>query len=185
MGRARRCRSSSLQSGNLRTITAADLVLEPLTVAHADTMFGVLSDPQIYRYLDYGPPPCVEHLRDVYAKLERRKSPDGSRLWLNWVVRQLGGKPMGYVQSTVFPPQTAWVAYVLSSEHWGRGYARMATHAMIQHLANAYGITQYLATVEAENRRSIGLLERLSFRRATSQEAQDHDLSATERLFVR
>ena len=34
---------------------------------------------------------------------------------------------------------------------WGRGYARMATHAMID-LADAYGTTQYLATVEAENR---------------------------------
>jgi [ribosomal protein S5]-alanine N-acetyltransferase len=169
----------------LQTLTAAELVLEPLVVAHADTMFGVLSDPQIYRYLDYGPPPCVEHLRDVYAKLERRKSPDGSELWLNWVVRQPGAKPMGYVQATVFPTGTAWVAYVLSSEHWGHGYAHMATRGMIEHLANAYGITQYLATVEAENRRSISLLERLAFHPATSQEVQHHDLSATERLFVR
>jgi ribosomal-protein-alanine N-acetyltransferase len=168
----------------VQTINAAELVLEPLMVAHADAMFGVLSDPQIYRYLDYGPPPSVEHLRDVYAKLERRESPDGSQLWLNWVVR-LGAKPMGYVQATVFPAGTAWVAYVLSSEYWGRGLACKATHAMIEHLASAYGITQYLATVEAQNRRSIGLLQRLSFRPATSQEAQDHDLSATERLFVR
>jgi len=169
----------------MQTITAAELVLQPLTVADADTMFGVLSDPQVYRYLDYGAPPSVEHLRDVYAKLARRKSPDGSQLWLNWVVRQPGATPMGYVQATVSPPGTAWVAYVLSSKYWGRGYARMATQAMIEHLGNAYGTTQYLATVEALNRRSIGLLERLSFRRATSQEAQDHDLSATERLFVR
>jgi RimJ/RimL family protein N-acetyltransferase len=61
----------------------------------------------------------------------------------------------------------------------------MATHAMIEHLAGAYGTTQYLATVEAENRRSIGLLERLCFRPGTLQEAERHDLSATERLFVR
>jgi ribosomal-protein-alanine N-acetyltransferase len=169
----------------MQTITAAELVLEPLTLADAETMFGVLSDPQIYRYLDYGPPPSVEHLRDVYTKLESRKSPDGSQLWLNWVVHQRGAEPMGYVQATVFPPGTAWVAYVLSSKYWGRGYARMATHAMIEHLADAYGTTQYLATVEAENRRSIGLLERLSFRLARPQEAQQHDLSATERLFVR
>ena len=64
-------------SKRMQTITVAKLVLEPLTVADADTMFGVLSDPQIYRYLDYGPPPSVEHLREVYTKLESRKSPDG------------------------------------------------------------------------------------------------------------
>jgi ribosomal-protein-alanine N-acetyltransferase len=169
----------------MQTITAAELVLEPLTVADADTMFGVLSDPQIYRYLDYGPPPSVEHLRDVYTKLERRKSPDGSQLWLNWVVHRRGAEPMGYVQATVLPSGIAWVAFVLSSNHWGRGYASTAAHAMIEHLADAYGISQYLATVEAENRRSIALLERLSFRPGTPREAQLHDLSATERLFVR
>jgi [ribosomal protein S5]-alanine N-acetyltransferase len=169
----------------MRTITLAELVLEPLTVADADTMFGVLSDPQIYRHLDYGPPPSVEHLRHVYAKLEPRQSPDGSQRWLNWVVYRRGAGAMGYVQATVSPTGTAWVAYVLASQYWGRGYACMATRAMIEHLADAYGTTQYLATVEADNRRSIRLLERLSFRPANLQEAQRHDLSATERLFVR
>jgi hypothetical protein len=37
----------------MQTITAGELVLDPLTVADAETMFGVLSDPRIYRYLDY------------------------------------------------------------------------------------------------------------------------------------
>ncbi len=169
----------------MQTIAAAELVLEPLTAADADTMFGVLSDPQIYRYLDYGPPPSVDYLRDVYTRLEGRKSPDGTQLWLNWVVRRRGVGPMGYVQATVLPSGIAWIAYALSSKHWGRGYARMATHAMIEHLADAYGAARYLASVEAENRRSIGLLQRLSFRFATREEAQHHDLSATERLFVR
>jgi ribosomal-protein-alanine N-acetyltransferase len=169
----------------MQTIKAAELVLEPLTVAHADTMFALLSDPQIYRFLDYGPPPSVEHLRDVYAKLEPRKSPDGNQRWLNWVVYRRGAEPIGYVQATLCRPATAWVAYVLAGKYWGHGYARIATLAMIEHLAGAYGTNQYLATVEAENRRSISLLERLSFRPCAPQEARHYDLSTTERLFVR
>jgi hypothetical protein len=103
-GRAPRYRPEGLARAlkRMQTIIAAELVLAPLTVADADTMFGVLSDPQIYRYLDYGPPPSVEHLRDVDTKLEARNSPDGSQLWLNWVVHQRGAEPMGYVQATVF-----------------------------------------------------------------------------------
>jgi ribosomal-protein-alanine N-acetyltransferase len=168
----------------MQTITTPELVLEPLTVAHAEAMFAVLSDPELHRYLDYGPPPSLEHLRTVYAKLEARKSPDGSQVWLNWVVRR-SEEAIGYVQATIVSPGTTWVAYVLSSSHWGRGYARMATHAMIEHLALAYDVTRYMATVEAENIRSINLLERLSFRPGTSQEVQHHELSSTERLFVR
>lgn len=169
----------------LPTLTAGQLVLEPLTAAHAEQMFEVLADREIYRHLDYSPPPSVEHLRDVYTRLESRRSPDGSQLWLNWVVRVNGRAPAGYVQATVISPRSAWIAYVLSSKYWGFGHAHAATRAMIDHLAAAYGIDRYLATVEVGNRRSIRLLERLDFRSATSHEARTYVLSATERLFVR
>ena len=169
----------------MQTIATSQLVLEPLTVAHADALFEVLADLEIYRYLDYPPPPSIEHLRNVYARLEQRKWTDGNQIWLNWVVRPHGHPPVGYVQATIVPPGGAWIAYVLSSQHWGRGYAYMATHAAMEHLTTACGVGRYLACVEAENRRSIRLLERLAFRPAMSHESAGHSLSATERLFVR
>ena len=169
----------------MQTITTSQLVLEPLTVAHAEAMFEVLADSKIYRYLDYPPPPSVEHLRDVYTRLEARKSPDGDQIWLNWVVRPHGHPPVGYVQATIASTGSAWIAYVLSSKYWGRGYAHLATHVVMENLTTAYGVVRYLATVEAENCRSIRLLERLAFRPALSHEAAGHNLSATERLFVR
>lgn len=166
-------------------ISAAGLVLEPLTVAHAAAMFDVLVDGQIYRHLDYGPPSSVECLRGVYEQLAAGRSPDGSEIWLNWIVRIPGQPPMGFVQATVIPDNRAWVAYVLSSRHWGKGHAFAATRAMLGHLEDARGITRFLASVEGENRRSIGLLERLSFRLARPDEAQGYELTESERLYVR
>jgi hypothetical protein len=58
------------------TIATSELTLAPLGVADAEAMFELLSDAELYRYLDYPPPPSVEHLRAVYAQLEARKSPD-------------------------------------------------------------------------------------------------------------
>ena len=168
-----------------QAISAAGLVLEPLTAAHAEAMFEVLTDAEIYRYLDYGPPSSVEYLRGVYEQLAAGRSPDGSEIWLNWIVREPGQPPMGFVQATVVPANRAWVAYVLSSKHWGKGHAHAATRAMLGHLEDAHGITRFLASVEVENRRSIGLLERLEFRLALSHEAQGHGLSGTERLYLR
>ena len=102
----------------MKTLATSELVLEPLVVSHAEAMFEVLNEPQLYRYLDYPPPPSVEHLRSVYASVEARKSPDGNQLWLNWVVRPPGQLPIGYVQVTVASSQAAWVGFVFSSKHW-------------------------------------------------------------------
>ena len=168
----------------MRAIATSGLVLEPLVVAHAEAMFELLDDAAIYRYLDYPPPPSVDHLRDVYAKLEARASPDGTEIWLNWVVRSQGHTPVGYVQATI-SQRTAFVAYMLGRKHWGRGYAQEAMQAMLEHLASAYGVDCYLATVEVDNQRSIRLLTRLGFHLATAHELEGHSLSPTERMFVK
>ena len=153
-------------------------------MAHADAMFPVLAEPKLYEYLDYPPPPSIEHVRNVYARLQRRLSPEGNQKWLNWVLRLDTGELIGFVQATVVAPDRAWVAYLLSSRHWGCGHARSSTAAMIDHLKGAYGCTEFLATVEAENKRSAALLEALSFRLATASELEAHELTASERLYI-
>ena len=170
---------------HMDTLFAGELVLEPLVVGHAEAMFEVLKDPALYRYLDHPPPPSLEHLLAVYARLETRRSPDATEHWLNWIVRPRDRPPIGYVQATVVSDRSAWIAYVFSSKHWGRGYATQATQAVVGHLARAHGVRRFLASVEADNGRSIRLLERLGFREATERELAGHDLSPSERLFVR
>ncbi|MEO5879311.1 MAG: GNAT family N-acetyltransferase [Candidatus Eisenbacteria bacterium] len=166
-------------------LTAAGLELEPLSVAHADAMFEVLADPELYRYMDNAPPPSVEHLRGLYERQVVGKSPDGSETWLNWVIRRPGHPPMGYVQATVSSAHQAWVAYVLGRRHWGEGHAHAAMDAMLKHLSAARGVVRFLATVEVDNLRSIRLLERLGFRLADAREAGGHHLTETERLYIR
>ncbi len=85
----------------MQTIVTPELTLEPLHTSHAEAMFELLRDPAIYEYLDYSPPASVEYLRDVYARLEARRSPDGSEAWLNWVIHPRDHPLVGYVQATV------------------------------------------------------------------------------------
>lgn len=176
----------------MQTLTTPRLVLEPLTVAHAEEMFALLSDPALYRYLDYAPPPSLDHLRYNYAMVEAHESSGettsfGER-WLNWVARAVSKDssqpPVGYVQATIGAPGIAWIGYVFAQAHWGRGHAHDATQAMIDHLATHYAVKRCLATVEAENHRSIRLMARLGFHEATAEEMTGHELSPTERLFL-
>ena len=105
----------------MQAITTARLVLEPLIAAHADAMFDVLAERELHRYLDQPAPPSVEHLRQTYVRLESRQSPDGRQRWLNWVIRGPGSAPIRFVQATVIAGRTAWIAYLLSGAHQGRG----------------------------------------------------------------
>jgi [ribosomal protein S5]-alanine N-acetyltransferase len=66
----------------MRVIDAGSLVLEPQTMAHAQEMFVVLSDPALYDY-ENKPPPSLDWLSSRFARLESRYSADGSEQWLN------------------------------------------------------------------------------------------------------
>ena len=169
----------------MRELRAGELLLEPLRVSHAPAMFKVLREPTLYRYLDQPPPPSVEHLQAVYGRLEKRKSPDGADHWLNWVVREDTGPPVGFVQATVLPEGAAWIAYVIAVARQGHRLGTLATVLMVDHLASDYGVKRFLASVEADNAPSIRLLQRLGFAPASTEVAREHHLSNTERLYVR
>lgn len=161
------------------------LVLEPLTAAHADEMFAVLADRELFRYLDDGPPKSVAYLRGVYERRAVGRPMVGDQRWLNLIARLHDGTAIGYVQATVTGMGSAWIAYVVGRNHWAQGYAFEATGALIDHLAAAHGVEHLMATVERDNARSIRLLERLAFRQASTGEAADHDLTPTELLYLR
>lgn len=166
------------------------LRLEPMRPPHAPALFPVISDPALYTWIDQGPPASVERLEAVYRQVEGRRSPDGSELWLNWVLfpdpaPASPPAPLGFVQASVAADGRAWVAYVLGRSTWGQGYAAEAVAAMLQHLFGTVGVRQAMAMVEQDNARSIALLQRLGFRRAQGDELTGHTLTATEQLWLR
>jgi ribosomal-protein-alanine N-acetyltransferase len=161
------------------------LLLEPLRREHAGAMFPLLQDPTLYRYIDHGPPPSLEHLLQVYTRLEARRSPDGTQQWLNWIVVAAAApdQPMGVVQATVLADRSAWVAYELAEAYRGQGYAAEATQAMLAELAASFAVQRFQATVEVDNARSIHLLLKLGFEEAAADGITT--LTPTERLYLR
>lgn len=153
----------------MHVIESASLILEPQTVAHAEEMFAVLSDPAIYEY-ENEPPPSLEWLRARFARLESRQSPDGQEQWLNWVIRLPTSELAGYVQATVRSNGRVAIAYELSSKYWGRGLASRAVQAMIADLLEHYQVRGLSAVFKRENHRSMRLLERLGFSLASPEE---------------
>src|SRR5262249_22075785 len=107
------------------------LDLIPITRTHAPAMFQVLKDPVLYEYVTSSPPADVAELTRLYEFLAAPRSPDGSELWFNWVLKPKGQRePIGHVQAGVLS-EHANVAWFLGI-HWQRlGYATEAAKAVV------------------------------------------------------
>lgn len=168
----------------MQTISTSLCTLEPLVAAHAQEMFGVLSDPAIYEF-ENEPPQSEAWLSERYTRLERRASSDGSQIWLNWVLRLPSGELAGYVQATLLPSGAALVAYELASRHWRKGIGSSAVSAMLDELQTLYGVRLFVAVLKAANHRSLALLRRLGFHPASSQQALEFGAEPDEAVMVK
>jgi RimJ/RimL family protein N-acetyltransferase len=100
-------------------------------------------------------------------------------------MRLRGDGLVGFVQATVFPDQSAGIAYVLSSARWGQGIASEAVVAMCDELRAHYDVARFSAVLKRENARSVRLLARLGFLLAANERAREGRLEAGEILMLR
>jgi RimJ/RimL family protein N-acetyltransferase len=134
-------------------VRTARLRLDLIAESDADELFDVLDDPDLHRFTG-GAPLGREALRERIARWQRRQSPDGKELWLNWTVRlTTTGAVVGYVQSTV-RSNSASIAYVIGTAHAGQGLATEATMAMCEMLRERLAVTELVARIHPEHRAS-------------------------------
>jgi RimJ/RimL family protein N-acetyltransferase len=151
------------------------LRLEPQMPAHADELFGPLSDPRLYTHVPQEPPSSLDALRERLALLAARRSPQGDELWLNWVVRDVrGAAPLGRVQATVRTDAPCYLAYEVFPAQWRRGIATEACRRAIEWLIDELHVEHFTAEVDSLNTASLRLLDRLGFRRVTLRANADH-----------
>ena len=146
----------------MNTIRAGTLLLEPQLKSHAAEMFAVLSDPAIYEFENEAPS-SEEALWQRYAKLESRRSADGTEQWLNWVIKLPTGALAGFMQATVLVGGRAYVAYEIGSPFWRQGVASTALRAVLRELGERYYVRDAFAVLKATNYRSLGLLSKVGF----------------------
>ena len=150
-----------------KIISTERLVLYPLNVSHAEHMFHGLSDLGSYDFTPDLPYREVAALAERYARLERRRSPDGREVWLNWVIESAATQQLvGYVQFTVKPfEQRALVAYFVFASHRKQGIANEAVGAALSEVVASFQLTRVDAEIDTRNTASITLIERFGFKR--------------------
>jgi RimJ/RimL family protein N-acetyltransferase len=144
-------------------LLTARYALEPLVVAHAGEMVGVLADPALYRHTG-GEPPTLDVLRARFAGQAAGRSPDGSARWLVWVLRdRASGRAAGFVQATVTEEggaPVAEVAWLVGTAAQGSGAAAECAAAVLAWLREV-GVGAVRAHIAPDHAASQSVARRL------------------------
>jgi RimJ/RimL family protein N-acetyltransferase len=129
-------------------------------------MVDVLADVRIYEFIG-GVPDTLESLTARYERQVVGRSPEGTELWFNWIVRTADDLvAIGHVQATVSSPQTdfgtAELAWVLAPLVQGQGFATEAARAALEWL-RSQGCAHFIAHVHPEHDASMRVAQRLGF----------------------
>jgi RimJ/RimL family protein N-acetyltransferase len=117
------------------------LRIEPTTVAHAPELAPLLDDAALHEFIG-GAPLDQAGLTERYARWQTRRSPDGSQVWGNWVLRlRSTDEPIGTLQASLpsagpagGPAEIAWVVFRAAQ---GNGYASEAATSLADRLRTA------------------------------------------------
>jgi len=147
-------------------VRTARLVLRPFLAEDGDPLYAFHADPEAVRYVPYPPrtrAQVAEVLRRKVASTELRG--EGDLLELA-VVRDDDQMLIGDLLLALrsVEHQTLEVGYIFAPAAGGRGYATEAVRSLVELAFGPIGARRVIARVDARNRSSSRLLERLGFR---------------------
>jgi RimJ/RimL family protein N-acetyltransferase len=140
---------------------AEPFLIEPIAQNHAGPLFDALDFDSVYEFLTSPQPMTVS---DIAGRITRFLAgpPDGrDEAWLNFVVL-IDNQLIGHIQATLVGSR-AEVAYLFNPQVEGRGYATRATQWLIDYTGRTHGISEFWATTDPQNLKSIRLLRRCGF----------------------
>ncbi|MCY3911824.1 MAG: GNAT family N-acetyltransferase [Chloroflexi bacterium] len=147
------------------TLETERLLLAPMTESDAEELHELRildSDAPA----DDGPDVSLQRVRARIRQWERRRSPDGAEVWLNWTLRlKLDQSVVGRMQATV-ADQRADMAWVIGRRFRNRGYATEAGRCIAAWLLGFFNLGEVRATIHPENPASQGVATNLGMRRS-------------------
>lgn len=152
---------------NIR-IETARLDFVPIDRSHATAMFEILNDVTLHEFIGGQPPENAEALCRRYETWERRRSPNGTELWFNWVLREREhGDLIGHAQAGV-GAHHADVSWVIGSRWQRRGYASEAALRIVEWLVGM-GVKEIQASINPDHLASIRVAEHAGLERTNEQ----------------
>jgi RimJ/RimL family protein N-acetyltransferase len=160
------------------------LTLEPIEESHAQTLWDLFKDEALHRFVPFEPE-SFEKQRERCARWSKRRSPDGSELWLNWLARDRGtGRGIAHFQAGVKADGVASIGYVVAREAQGRGIATEGMSAVLAYLRDGLGAREAKAWSDTRNLASHRLASKLGMVQVGLIKNADHFKGASSDEYV-
>jgi len=142
-----------------RVLRTGRLVLQPVTAGDHAALLAHWTEPDVCRFLFDGEALSAAEISEAIQDSTRDFDRAGYGLWLvhetdrAGFVGTAGLRPLEGLGLEVF--------YSLAPGWWGKGYATEAARAVLDHALGPFGLPEVLAEVDAGNKASIAVIERL------------------------
>ncbi|CAM4007240.1 GNAT family N-acetyltransferase [Pseudoalteromonas byunsanensis] len=146
-------------------LTTSRLILKSITHRDALALYGVLNDPLVAQYNDYGDSLSHQDIKDLIQwDLEQGYSGLGCRM----TITNTQGQLLGTVGLYDFDADThsVKIGFELASIYWQRGYMIEAIECVLENITKLLHLTadtSVLAHLDEQNVRSVNLLLKLGF----------------------
>lgn len=142
-----------------RTLHTPKLTLRPLETADPPAQHRIYQIEGVLSYFPPTSPPPLDKVERWIAGQEKHWQEHG---YGNWgVVPQGATQIIGWAGLQFLPElDETEVGFLLSPEHWGKGYATQAAHAALQFGFNHIQLDHIIALVHPENRASQRVIQK-------------------------
>lgn len=146
-------------------IATARLTLRGYVSGDLDALYDIQSRPEVTRYLMYGTRDRGQ-VREILEQRIRANGPERDAVDLA-VVLPDSGTLIGDVVLFLRNPEhrQGEIGYVFHPDYGGRGYATEAARVLLRLGFDDYGLHRIIGRLDARNKASAGVLERLGMRR--------------------
>lgn len=145
----------------LPVVETERLRLRAIRHADAPSLHRALSDDETMRYWSRGP---LESLEETRGYVSWNVEADES---LCWAITELGRleEALGWFIIRPRGPRVGEIGYILVPSGRGRGLAREASQALVEHPLGGRSFRRLIADIDPDNLPSIQLVERLGFQK--------------------
>jgi len=150
----------------METFQTRRLILRDFEEADWKAVHSYASDPEVVRYVDWGPN-TVEETRNFVRRAIAAQKEQPRRNYHFAIVLKAENRLIGACGIFVSNPNNreGWIGFVLNRHFWGQGYATEAAKALLEFGFEKLHLHRIFATCDPENVASAHVLEKIGMLR--------------------